>query len=196
MGVHFKLITNPNKQTKASTAEYSAERPAEYSASRKFSQIFGWYADFALSRLQQITLTLHTVSVWEHLLIQLLLLFELRDYNLFGLNSFSLCIVIILSRGDIILLFRAHHKSILPLETFFERLGGRGLHGNISLRNSRIFRLRNCQKNLSQLLKKFIVHINLGQRRPLNLKTLAPVTRFLIPDRCHSHNYIYCVYCI
>ena len=114
--------------------------------------------------------------VWEHLpiqnnhvLYQLLLLFEFRGYNricLFRLNSFSLCIVIILSGGGggggmrcRILLFRTHHKSILSMETFFERLNGRGLHGNISLSNSQIFKLRNCQKNLSPSLKNFTVHI-------------------------------------
>ena len=95
--------------------------------------------------------------------------------------------------GGVILLLRAHHKSILPLETFFERLGGRGLHGNISLSNSQSFKLRNCQKNLSPSLKNFTVRINLGQRRPLNLKNSALVTRFLIADRCHSHNCILCI---
>ena len=68
-------------------------------------------------------------------LIQLLLLFEFRDYNricLFGLNSFLLCIVInnAVRVGGGLLLFccsgKTHHKSILPLETFLERLGGRG----------------------------------------------------------------------
>ena len=42
----------------------------------------------------------------------------------------------------VILLFRTHHKSILPLEKFFERLGGM----NISLSNSRIFKLRIARK--------------------------------------------------
>ena len=82
-----------------------AERPAEYSASRRFSQISGWYADFAPSRPEQITSTSQSYipylcgntcpSKTNHssagliktklliysycILIQLLLLFEFRD---------------------------------------------------------------------------------------------------------------------
>ena len=49
------LWKGPRKPTKASTAEYSA--------SRKFNQIFGWYADFAVSGLRQITSTLQPFNL-------------------------------------------------------------------------------------------------------------------------------------
>ena len=42
----------PAQRTKASTAEYSAESPAEYSASRIFSRTFKMKVDFAPERLQ------------------------------------------------------------------------------------------------------------------------------------------------
>ena len=52
----FEILLNLNVKllTKASAAEYSAEEPAEYSASRRFSRIFGWCADLAPSGLMQL----------------------------------------------------------------------------------------------------------------------------------------------
>ena len=51
IGDHYWALTT-GKKTKAPTAEYSAESPAEYSASRIFSRTFKMKADFAPKRLQ------------------------------------------------------------------------------------------------------------------------------------------------